>query len=635
MTERTLLIRFLFAFFAFLALSQCSSTDQEQEANRLFVESYRFAEQAREKEQTDPIASYEYYRQALENIDEIIDEYPETGVAVNVTQQQTRIGDMTVGELRRKVPLVESRARAMDGFHELTMYLVGRSNDEALSAEKQIRYADRIIQTGNEGRYRNILEQVSEWAHRHWNTTITDPVYLQLSKSYSNAGFWTEALDAADRLQNRDMLYQAIRHMLDDGILNDSENSVQERIFSYFQYVSSVQQLQLLRIAAADLFTLDRQEEADALIDRGLPSAEQEAILEHIDALTRLSAEYASHGSFSRSRIIIEDIEEMDENYADFARRDLSMHLARRHHVDEALEIASNFSRDYFRDTSVARIAVQVARNGRISDALELLDDVADDVTDKVDSYIEIAYLLSDYGENERSDALLELSRPLIEQIDSPLRRSELWLRIADCYMARNARSYAAETLGEAEADVLMINSGEGLNHMIVQTLSKWIKLGRPDRALDMAEHFRMNHDGFEENMKRVLDLAVNAGFHDLARSLAGITPDVHYFLHLLNQYYLDQNDIDRAIELSYGIRSFEWRARSQSDLVMALQKAGRETEKDKAASDALQTVDRIRDRDKKAETLLYVASRLSAAGQTMSRELKSIISDILSQFEL
>ncbi|MDI6402890.1 hypothetical protein QLX67_12860, partial [Balneolaceae bacterium ANBcel3] len=66
-------------------LVQCSTPkDTDREANRLFVQAFRLTEQALKLEQDDPAEAYTLYQQALQNIDQIIENYPDTQVAVDV-----------------------------------------------------------------------------------------------------------------------------------------------------------------------------------------------------------------------------------------------------------------------------------------------------------------------------------------------------------------------------------------------------------------------------------------------------------------------------------------------------------------------------------------------------------------------
>lgn len=628
--------RFLLWIPVLFLLSYCGTSDPDREANRLFVEAYRLTERAGELEQEDPVAAYRHYREALDNIEKIIEDYSTTTVAVNATQQQTSIGELTIAELRRKVPLLESRAGALEGFHELTLYLAGRMDDETESAELKIRYAQWAYANEDTTLYHELMEQVRSEADQHWNTEITDPIYSRLAVTYSKHRRWPQALEAANQIQDSELLSRTLENILDNGFIQHAEKSGYEDIIPQLDYVSPTDHINLLERMAVDLFSTGAREEALSLLTSLPPADEDDDMLAHIDALTRLSEAYTSRGEFEASRSIIDEIRELDEDYADFALRDLSIELARRQNMDEALEIAHSFGREYFEHAAIARISVQHAANGMISEALTMLDDIPYDVSEKAESYIDIAYLLSDYGDNERADSLLNAAGPLMENIDSHALRLELALETADIHMLRNERSLAADVLDEAENNVMQISGSQNLNYIIEQIVSRWITLGRPDRVLESAVYFDMEQEEGSRRMQRLMEQASDNGYHELARSLAGMSEKQHHLLFLLNQHYLERNNIDRSIELSYDIRNYHWRSKALSDLAGVLAGiSGREVETEKAATDALQTIQRIRDEATKEETLLYVSSRLSASGITMNESLKSLAKELLGQFKI
>ncbi len=622
-------------FVIFLLLVQCGSPDPDREANRLFVEAYRYTEEAREIERDDPVAAYEKYRGALANIDKIIESYSETQVAVNVTQQQTRVGELTIGELRRIVPVFQARARALESFHDLSRYLTGRIGDDVTKAEQQIRYA-RWVQN-NDGPYSKILDEVAQSAHLHWNTEVSDPIYHQLTSAYASFGEWDKALEMADRIQDRLLLYHSLENIITGGYVRQAENGEIAPLLRIMDYVSPTEEIRLLTIVAEDLFDREMGEEAEAFTGQPIPGPEGGDELDHIDALTSLASMYATRGSFDASRSVISAIRDIDADYADFALRDLSIELARRQKMEEANEIVSGFERSYFRDTSIAGIAIQHARNGMVTDALEMLNTLSEELSETTNARIEIAYILADYGDKERSDSLLVATNPLLENINSALQQTEFRLRMVEIYLMRNERSQAAASLERTEETALQISGAGNRNLMLSEIISKWIQLGRPDRVLDIAAHLAMDHAGFRDIMTDLLKTSIQADYHDLAGSLALMTENLHYYRYYITGLYLESKSLERAANTSYDIRNYYWRAKALADLAHYLHLHGADTSttSQKAASDALQTIQRIRSERERDEALEYAASRFAAANFTMNQELESLAAKLLGNIEM
>lgn len=625
---------FLFSILVFaLLLVQCGSTDPDREANRLFVEAYRLTDEARDLENENPVEAYQKYESALARIERIIEEFSETDVAVNVTQQQTRIGEMTIGELRRIVPVFEARANALDSFERLADYMFNRVDDELQRAEKKIRYA-RWLRDRDQA-YTSVLEDVSQLANRQWNTEISDPIYLRLSSAYALFGDWESAIQTADRIQSRRMLFEALETMIEAGYVRQDDEQMLEALLQLIEYAGPTESLQLVSGIVSDLFQLGEGETARELVADPLPLPDDDAVLEHIEALSNLSNVFATNGAFETSRLLIREIASLEEDYADFALRDLSVELARRRNIDEAFEIVNEFDRDYFRYEASSRIAVVQAENGRVSEALHLLSRVPDDVAEKADAKISIAYLLEDFGDHERSDSLLQVAQPTLETVSSVLQQAQLLIGLAEVYQHKEERSLAAQTLIEAEEKILAISGSGSRNHMITEISRMWIRLGRPDRVLDLATGFDMNHDGFQPLFQQILEAAIRENLHDLARTLSAMTDRPHFYTYYLAGLYIERNDLETAADISYDIRNNSKRAKALVDLSYTFTVNNVSAEADKTAADAIQVIRRIRSEAEREEVLCYVASRLAASGITMNQELHALISDVLGDLPL
>ncbi|MDG5766501.1 hypothetical protein QA596_03400 [Balneolales bacterium ANBcel1] len=622
---------FLLLLFSSLLLVHCGSADPDREANRLFVEAFTLVERAGEQERESLREAHQNYQQALANIDRIIEEYPETQVAVNVTQQQTRIGEMTIGELRRKVPVFEARAGALAGFPEMSRYLIGRIGDEVTRAERFIRLGHWYHEHGESPA--EALEQAAQIAHRHWSTEVSDPIYNKLSVAYARFGEWPEALELADRIQNRQLLFDALEAIIGSGYVAQGQYSGNDPLLRLVEFAGPTRSAGLRADLVRELFGHGLEEAALDLADLPLPDPEGDA-LAHIDALTGLAEAYASNGAFEPARHVIEQIKRLDEDYADFALRDLSIELASRRMMEDAIAVVSGFDRDYFRETALAGIAVEFARNGQVTEALNILDEVPDQTGEKLDAYVEIAWLLTDFMDHERSDSLLQIVRPLMEDGTSPLQKIELKLRITDIYVMRNTRPEAAETLLQTGEILSDITSTGHRNRFLHRIAHKWLNLGRPDRILDMAAQFDMEHEHFDRLFTELLEAAVDAGYNDLALRLAGMSNRQHYYTYRLTDIHIRQNQFERAARIAYDIRNYYWRVLALAEASQGFAGSGDELLAAKAAADTLQFLSRIRLAEESEEALEYASSRMASAGITMNNELQSLAESLIGNLQ-
>ncbi len=621
------------AVITIVILTQCGDADPDREANRLFVEAYRLSEEASKLEENDPVAAFEKYNRALQNIDKIIEDFPDTPVAVDATQQRTLIGDMSIGKLRLTVPRMKARASSLDDFHSLAKYLSGR-HKEVQKAEHLIEYAGFLHRFDRRDLFDEIVSEVTDLADNHWNTEISDPVYNQLSGLYAGTGDWNNAIQMADQIQNLRLIRDAVEHMIAKGFVAERKEDAPGQLSDLISYLEPNNQLHVRTKLAVDLLESGNHDHAVNLISTGVPGVDEEGALERLETLNELVTILSRHGKFEIVAEIITAIDEIDEDYTGFALREKAVQLYRQGKQEEAMEIATSFGRDYFRHTSLSKIAVQRAETGRVSDALTLLDDIPGQLAEKTESRLQIAYILSDFGDYERSDSLIEISVPEIDALESSIDRARGHLTLADIYTMRNERSRAAGALENAERHARDISGSESMNAVTDEIFRLWADIGRPDRALDAATWFRMDHESFEDRVDELFRHAVERDFHDLAKSLAGITDRRAYFEYKLCLVYLDSGRTVRARQLAYEIRNFEWRTRAVADLSVELKRNDEVAASEKAATDALQMLNRIRDAERKEGTLLHVAKRLSASGLAMNEERKTLLKGLVGQLD-
>lgn len=625
--SRSLLLPVIFLFLAVLLL-QCGKVDEDREANRLFVEAYRLTDSGQQSEAQNPVEAYAYYRQAVEKIDNIIDKYPNTSVAVDVAQRRTRIGDITIGQLRDKVPHFSALARALEDFHELTIYLI-QMEDEQDRGLLHLSYARLLHDQGHDERHEQVVNKVLQQADRHWNRELIDRLYLELSMHFSHLLRWEQSLQTLDRIQDPQLLKEALYHLLENGYMRAAAGRL-VRITTYLDYVDAVGRIALTDRICDDLLAAGNRPHAVSLLQEQFPEPSENRILEYIDALSRLSLTLAKHGEYDYSRMIIEKIEKYDSNYADFARRDLALAVARNGDLAAAVEMADGFGRDHFRHTTFAGIAVELIRQDSLSMGLDLLERIPDSVTEKTQALLEIAILLE--NNREVSDSLLYAAEPRITDIPSSLAKSHSQMSVADVHIHRDRRSQAAEAMDIAEEYASEVTDPENINLLITQIIRRWISLGRPDRALDIAAWYRMDHPTFEGQIPELYGFAILRGFHDFARTLAGMTDHRAYYSYLLILAYLDQGLISQPMELAYEIRNYYWRSRAQTALIIDLKNKVNLATAERASTDALLTIQRIRDGSDKQGAFFHAASMISAAGISMDRERTPLVIELLGQ---
>lgn len=626
---------FLLIMLLFGSLIQCKKTDDEREANRLFVEAYQLTEAAREKENSDPADAYERYQRALRKIEQIISNYSDTQIAVDVAQHRTSIGDITIGDLRKKVPAYAARAEALEDFHQLTLYAIEMESDVLNRGLLRLEYARKLIRNSRQQLHDELVGMVVRQADQHWNREVTDRLYHDLSVHFSEQSRWGQSIEMADRIQDPSLLSGSLERLISSGYITSELNPRSlERVYDFVSYVDPVGQVKLIGSISRELFASGRGTQANALLRDRLPSPENDRILEHIEALTGLATTFSEAGEFDVSRDIIRQIGNLDSDYMAFALRDLASQVARHDGMDEAMVIVEGFDRDYFRYTTMAAIAVQQAHLDSLDSAMLLLDRIPDNVSEKTESLLEISWIAAD-EEEEIADSLLQLAMRNVAGMTASMQRSDMYLRIADIQIRLDRRSLAARAVENAESDARDIVSPESLNHLIARIIECWITLGRPDRALDIAAWFRMSDSSFDALVPELYSFTISRGYHDFVRSLAGMTDRRAQFQYRLVEAYLDMGLISQPSELAYDIRNYYWRSLALARLAYDLKSKVNLATAEKAATDALLTIQRIRESDEKQQALTHASALISAAEITMNEERRSLAVELLNNFEL
>lgn len=625
----------LFYYPAFLlvtvSLSGCGTVDDDRQANRLFVEAYRLTEAAYNYETEDPFRAYDTYKEAVRNIDRIISDHPGTAVAVDVTQRRTRIGDMTIGELREKVPRLAARTRALEDYHNLALYLAAMGSEEA-HFFMTLDHARRLHDRDKADRHTELVEELSDRAGRHWNRELSDRFYHGLSTHFADLSRWEESLRYTDLIQDHLLLSDALHHVLRQGFVASAPISLLRRVTLYLDYMDAVPRISLTDRLADGMLTAGYRPLAVALLEKGIPQPSGSGDLDHLNMLARLAATLAGHGEYDLSTYVIEMIGNHDPDYADFARRDLAAAMAAGGEPDRGMALAETFARDYFRHTALSSIALVRAETDRLEAGLQLLAKVPDTMAEKTDALLRIARMAND--REELADSLLGVSYPRIDSVEAPMLRIMLYIQAADVHIQRNRRSLAAGTMEEAETYVAAISGPENINQTVSAAIRTWLSLGRPDRALDIAAWFRMDHPSFETKALELFAHAISLGYHDFARTLAGTTDRRAYFQYLLVSVYLDQEMISQPSELAYEIRDFYWRSRAFSLLVSDLKEKVNRATAVRATTEALRNTQRIRDRQNKQEALFLAASLFASAGMAMDEEHRSLVIGLLGQLD-
>ncbi len=612
-------------------LVQCGKVDTDREANRLFVEAYQQTELALQSEARDPAEAHAHYRQALEKIESIIYKYPNTSVAVDVAQHRTRIGEITIGDLRNKVPHFAAKADALESFHNLTLYLIDFEDVEE-RALRRLSYAAILKRHGQNSLHDELVHQVRRQADRHWDRQVIDRLYYELSGHHASQSQWDQSLQLIDRLQDRELLFGSLDHLLESGYLRDRSGRGYLDVAAYLDYLDPVNRIRLAGRLIDDLIATGNRPQAMAILQEGFPAPEENNVLDYVNALARLSSVLAGHGEVGASKSAIAQIVNFDSDYADFALRDLSVTIARYGDLEEALGLAEAFERPYFRNTAFAGIALEMARRDSVAQALSLLGQIPDNIDEKTETMLELAGM--DLDGESLADSLLQVAVSRIQTLDSPIARTSSHIQLADIHIRHDRRSMAAEAMEEAERHASGISDPENINKLLTDIIKRWISLGRPDRALDIAAWYHMDHPSFRAGMPDMFAFAIQRGFHDFARTLAGITDDRARYMHVLVSVYLEQGMISQPSELAYEIRNYYWRSRALAQLSTELKIKVNTATAERAATDALLTIQRIRDRAEKRQALYHTVSLLSAAGINMDRDRRPLVIELIGHID-
>ncbi|MCK4259751.1 MAG: hypothetical protein KAX49_12280 [Halanaerobiales bacterium] len=95
----TLLIIFLMLFI----LVSCLNPSEEQEAKKLYKDARKLVDVAERIEKHSVIDAFQLYKNAVENIEEIILTYSSTDLAINLASDNTKIGPFTFTQLKSEL----------------------------------------------------------------------------------------------------------------------------------------------------------------------------------------------------------------------------------------------------------------------------------------------------------------------------------------------------------------------------------------------------------------------------------------------------------------------------------------------------------------------------------------------------
>ena len=94
-----------------VSLSGCSSPDKK--ANKLFVEATSLYTEGQLAEYSSYALAYEKYSSILDILENIVHKYPETDIAVRISEGNIRIGDYSLSTYKsRYLPNIKIRAEA-------------------------------------------------------------------------------------------------------------------------------------------------------------------------------------------------------------------------------------------------------------------------------------------------------------------------------------------------------------------------------------------------------------------------------------------------------------------------------------------------------------------------------------------
>ncbi|MDI6400582.1 hypothetical protein QLX67_01120, partial [Balneolaceae bacterium ANBcel3] len=549
-------------------------------------------------------------------------------------QHQTRIGDMTVGELRRKLPLLQTRANALSGFMPLSNYLINRVSNEVARASRHLQQAEWLHNAERERAFSEKMQHLRTSADRHWNTEITDSIYYSMVPYYMMANKSEDALSVTNRIRNQQLIAGALEQIALQLTVDNSSEEVLNRFTSLLDYVDPTEYLSLTALLTEFLFTSEDHDRARSLAESLPEISSPQQQNEYLHKLMRLHALFAAEGLYETSSNLLNRMKALDETTYHFAFRDHVISLSKNGDHAQSVSLLDSLHTDYFRHSAISGIAMAMAEQGWVSDALTLMEQIPDSISDKTIAHVNIACTLYDFHDFERGDSLLEASLPWIREIPSRMERTRILIQVSKMNRRIDRpMSVVADFLEQAEASLDGITNADSFNLLAVSIIEQWLIIGRPDRARTLAEKMRPSGSQYSDQINGLMAQSVEQEYDSLARALAIMDEQrQHLHLYALSQLYLKQSNTTKATELSYTIRNFYWRSLALADLTVHLMSKGDSTEVGKAATDTLLMIQRIRDPEVKEKALEYASSRFGTAGLDMSDENRSIAAEMLSE---
>ena len=118
--------------FLICTLISCSSPDEK--ANKLFVEASQLIKKAEDAEKSSFELAHKLYLEALEKCEKIPDKYPSSKLAVEMMQNDFKIGTYTFLELQDHIKIVERKAEAENDPLKCALLIADTIDDEKSKA---------------------------------------------------------------------------------------------------------------------------------------------------------------------------------------------------------------------------------------------------------------------------------------------------------------------------------------------------------------------------------------------------------------------------------------------------------------------------------------------------------------------
>lgn len=554
-----------------LALGSATADQGSSEANRKLVEAVQAWSKARELE-SDPVANADerllLIDEALSRLKSIVDEYPESDLAVQLVIGN-EVGPLSIPLAEAALAEAQQYAGCYSGVPTLDCFL-----KEALRSAREIDSpegrADSLAKVGALARGSEIFYEAIAASSSINDSVIRVSAINKIAEFQAEAGLFSEAVETSKLLSNHAIRIALLAKIA--GLKKDSE------LFDV-----AIDQVRKAPLGIAHNQNLMRaivreQSKAGMLEQANITTVYIEDRLYKVWSLLDLYefGKNVDHLAYAirlarQGPLDIDLIGAWDE--AEAARE-----LARKGRIDEALEIIEKMEDRDWHDPAYRATAYALAEEGQLSEALE----IADKIKEEADRYRTLASIVKHLSASDNPDA----AREVVERIPDAKARSQALSHIALALYAQGSRDEALglarslefpdhraavliEIASKEEAEELLSDARAYVD-LIEDTWSKaeaMGKLARLQRSIELYKEALRIAEGLpkheadrliafmieDESNPEILELLVSSRENGGYRG---------YYYGNLAEAYRGVNDLDNALRAAFkmedGVRKVE-----------------------------------------------------------------------------